>query len=67
MTRRTRPCDRAATVALIARVRPDGTQLATALAILLGMKTQAEYGARPVNATDRKRAQRQAEQLLPAA
>jgi hypothetical protein len=54
-------------LALIARVRPGGTDLAKALAALLGMKTRAGYSARPVSGTDRKRAQRQAEKLVRAA
>jgi hypothetical protein len=54
-------------VSLIRRTRPDGDALATALSVLLGMKTRAGYGARPVNVTDRKRAQRQAERILRAA
>jgi hypothetical protein len=54
-------------VALIRRTRPDGDALAAALSVLLGMKTRAGYSASPVNATDRKRAQRQAARILRAA
>jgi hypothetical protein len=59
--------DHAEAIALIDAVRPDGAQLAKALAVLLGMKTRAGYSYRPVNAVDRKRARRQAELLLSAA
>jgi hypothetical protein len=59
--------DHTEAVALLMRVRPEGTELGKALATLLGMKTRAGYGAIPVNAVDRKRAQRQAERLLRAA
>jgi hypothetical protein len=51
-------------LALIGKVRPDGAELTRALAALLGMKTRAGYSARAVSATDRKRAQRQAERLI---
>jgi hypothetical protein len=54
-------------LALIGRVRPDGPELAKALAALLGMKTRAGYSASPVSAADRKRARRQARRLLQAA
>lgn len=59
--------DHTEALALIAKVRPGGIEPAKALAVLLGMKTRAGYGARPVSAVDRKRAQRQAERLLRAA
>jgi hypothetical protein len=51
-------------VALLRRVRPDGTELAKSLSPLLGMKTRAGYGHRAVLADDRKRAQRNAERLV---
>jgi len=59
--------DHTEALTLIANVRPGGKELAKALAVLLGMKTRAGYSARPVTAPDRKRAQRQAQQLLQAA
>jgi hypothetical protein len=59
--------DHAEAVALLRRTRPNGEDLARALSVLLGMKTRAGYGASPVNATDRKRAQRQVERILRAA
>ena len=59
--------DHNAAIALVRRTRPDGDELVTALATLLGMKTRAGYSASPVSLTDRKRAQRQAERLLRAA
>jgi hypothetical protein len=59
--------DHTEALALIAKVRPGGTELAKALAVLLGMKTRAGYSARPVSGVDRKRAQRQAERLVRAA
>jgi pyrimidine deaminase RibD-like protein len=59
--------DHAEAVALLRRTRPNGDDLAKALSVLLGMKTRAGYGASPVNATDRKRAQRQAQRILRAA
>jgi hypothetical protein len=59
--------DHSAAVALVRRTRPDGDLLATALSVLLGMKTRAGYGASPVSTADRKRAQRQAERILRAA
>ncbi len=52
---------------LIAKVRPEGAELARALSVLLGMKTRAGYSARAVTAGDRKRAQRQVERLMKAA
>jgi hypothetical protein len=54
-------------LALLERVRPDGSELAKSLRALLGMKTRAGYGAEPVAARDRKRAQRQTERLVRAA
>jgi len=54
-------------LALLARVRPGGAELAKSLAPLLGMKTHAGYSHRPVNSDNRKRAQRHAERLLRAA
>lgn len=54
-------------VGLLAQVRPDGSELAKALRVLLGMKTKAGYSSRPVNNDERKRAARQAERLLTAA
>jgi hypothetical protein len=52
---------------LLERVRPEGSELANSLRALLGMKTRAGYGAAPVSAQDRKRAQRQTERLVRAA
>jgi hypothetical protein len=54
-------------LALISRVRPDGTELAKTLRTLLGMKTRAGYSHRPVTAEDPKRAGRNAERLVRAA
>lgn len=53
-------------VALLRSVQPDGTELATALGVLLGMKTRAGYGEHPVSADDRARAPRRARQLVDA-
>lgn len=54
-------------LALLAKVRPGGSELAKSLAPLLGMKTRAGYSHRMVNNDNRKRAQRHAERLLRAA
>jgi hypothetical protein len=55
-------------VQLLAKVRnPDGKQLSTRLSQLLGVKTKAGYTHRSVTATERKQAQRAAEQLVEAA
>jgi hypothetical protein len=54
-------------LALLERVRPDGAELAKSLRALLSMKTRAGYGAQPVSAQDRKRAQRQTGLLVRAA
>lgn len=54
-------------VALLRSVRPDGTELASALGILLGMKTTAGYGQGPVSADDKDRAPRRAKHLVDAA
>jgi len=51
----------------LAKVRPDGAQLATALRTLLGMKTRAGYSHEHIDTAGRKRAQRAAERLLEAA
>ncbi len=54
-------------VQLLKRVSPDGSELGSALQVLLSIKTRAGYSAEPVNAEMRKRAQRSAEKLLQAA
>lgn len=54
-------------LALLARVRPNGAELAKSLRPLLGMKTRAGYSHRSVPSDDRKRAQRHAERLVRAA
>jgi hypothetical protein len=54
-------------VALLRSVQPDGAELASALGILLGMKTKAGYGQEPVSPDDRARAPRRAKQLVDAA
>lgn len=54
-------------VALLRSVQPDGPELSVALGVLLGMKTMAGYGERPVSAEDRARAPRRAKQLVDAA
>ena len=54
-------------LALLEKVRPNGSELANELRVLLGMKTRAGYGAGPVTAQDRKRAQRLTERLVRAA
>lgn len=54
-------------IALLEKVRPGGSRLASSLGALLGMKTRAGYGARAVTEPDCKRAQRQAERLVRAA
>jgi hypothetical protein len=59
--------DRHEAVQLLGSVRPDGAALSSALSTLLGIKTKAGYSHRPVNADDRRRAQRQAEKLVTAA
>jgi hypothetical protein len=51
-------------VALIARVRPNGPELAKCLSTLLSMKTRAGYDEQPVSSDDRKRARRNAERLV---
>jgi hypothetical protein len=53
---------------LLAKVRtPDGTTLTKRLKQLLAIKTKAAYTHRPVTASERKQAQRAAEQLVRAA
>jgi hypothetical protein len=54
-------------VSLLRSVQPDGPDLSIALGVLLGMKTKAGYGERPVSAEDRTRAPRRAKQLVDAA
>jgi hypothetical protein len=54
-------------VALLRSVQPDGPELSNALGVLLGMKTKAGYGERPVMAEDKARALRRAKQLVDAA
>lgn len=54
-------------VAHLARVRPDGSELATSLGRLLSAKTRAGYQHRPVTATARIQAGRAAERLVGAA
>lgn len=54
-------------VAHLAKVRPTGQALAGSLRTLLRMKTHAGYSHEPVSASDRKRAERAAEQLMSAA
>jgi hypothetical protein len=54
-------------VALLRSVQPDGPDLSLALGALLGMKTRAGYGERPVTAEERTRAPRRAKQLVDAA
>ena len=54
-------------LALLRRVRPNGDELATALASLLGAKTRAGYGYQPVNKEARVRSARATEKLLRAA
>jgi hypothetical protein len=54
-------------VNLLSSVQPDGRELGAALSALLEMKTRAGYGAEPVNADQRRRARRCANQLLNAA
>lgn len=54
-------------IAELAKVRPDGESLAADLRALLMMKTRAGYAAPPVNADQRKRAWRRAENLVEAA
>jgi hypothetical protein len=52
---------------LIARVSPDGRELAQALGTLLGMKTVAGYGSAPLSEEKAKRAMRAAARLIEAA
>jgi hypothetical protein len=59
--------DHTRAVNLLRSVRPDGRTLATALDVLLGMKTRAGYGHDPVSADQRSRAGRRARQLVEAA
>lgn len=59
--------DHHAAIALLARVRPGGDELAKSLRPLLGMKARAGYSHRPVANDDRKRARRHAERLVRAA
>ncbi len=53
--------DHAAAIRLLGQV---DTQASQQLAVLLGMKEKAGYSARPVSATDRKRAMRAATTLV---
>jgi hypothetical protein len=59
--------DHAQAVDLLRRAGNDGPQLASALAVLLGMKMRASYDAMPVSGGQRTRAHRQAKQLVDAA
>jgi hypothetical protein len=59
--------EHAQATALLQRVRPDGSTLATALAALLAVKTRAGYSALPVSGEQRARAHRRAMQLVDAA
>jgi hypothetical protein len=52
---------------LLRRAGNDGPQLASALAVLLGMKVKASYDAMPVSGEQRTRAHRKAKQLVDAA
>lgn len=54
-------------VALIRKVRPDGSELGKALGSLLSVKTEAGYGAKPLAKTKAVKAQRDAERLVRAA
>lgn len=54
-------------VQLLTTVRPGGTELGNALAILLGFKSRASYAAQPVTAEMQKRSGRQASKLVSAA
>ena len=54
-------------VALLEQVRPDGSDLASHLAALLGLKTKAGYTHRPVSAQERTQAGRRAHALVDAA
>ncbi len=55
-------------VSLLRSVQPDGPELSIALGVLLGMKTKAAYGERPVSAEDRtgRRAARSSSWTPPA-
>ena len=48
-------------------IRPDGSDLASHLAALLGLKTKAGYTHRPVSAQERTQAGRRAHALVDAA
>lgn len=54
-------------VALLRRVRRDGTEFANALSTLLALKTRAGYGHRPLAKDARTRSRRAADKLLRAA
>jgi hypothetical protein len=54
-------------IAELAKVTPGGKRLGGDLRALLQMKARAEYAAPPVNADQRKRAWRRAENLVDAA
>jgi hypothetical protein len=59
--------DHAQALDLLRRVGGAGPQLASALAVLLAMKTKASYDAIPVSGEQRTRAHRRAKQLVDAA
>jgi hypothetical protein len=59
--------DHAQAIDLLRRLGNDGAQLASALAVLLAMKTKASYDALPVSGEQRARAHRRAKQLVEAA
>src|SRR4051812_27781954 len=54
-------------IAQLLKANPEGKKLSGDLRALLQMKNRAEYGADPVNADQRKRAWRRAENLVEAA
>ncbi len=54
-------------LAHLSKVRPDGTELANSLRVLLGMKTRARHGQEHISTAGCKRAERAAQRLLDGA
>lgn len=61
---RSRGDDHRDALAVVAQVRPGGSEAAKARGRLLGIKNDAEYGLRPISRANRELAMRQARKLV---